>query len=437
MKTYARYKDSGISWIGEIPEHWEVIPLKRLFQGRKSGAWGDDERKNKSDRICLRIADFDMARLRLKKDAEFTVRNYTEDVISKCFLSNGDILVEKSGGGEKTPVGRAVIYDLKLIEPLFANFMDRLRCYETVNPIYAVYLWNLMYKKGAVWNYVKATTGIQNLDIAALLSFEQATLPPLAEQKSIAAYLDEKTEQINRLVAAKQKQIELLKEYKQSLIANAVTKGINPKVKMKDSGINWIGKVPEHWNIHFLFQKAKEHYISNQNVHHQNLLSLSYGRIIQKDINTTEGLLPESFDTYQIVEDGNIVLRLTDLQNDHKSLRVGYVTQEGIITSAYECLEVMSGYFPKYLYYQLHSFDIKKMFYGMGGGLRQNLNYNELKKIRIAVPPFEEQKAIVEYIENRVSSIDTQISSIEKQIANLNEYKQSLISDVVTGKVKV
>ena len=206
---------------------------------------------------------------------------------------------------------------------------------------------------------------------------------------------------------------------------------------MKDSGINWIGMVPEHWNIHFLFQKAKEHYISNQNVHHQNLLSLSYGRIIQKDINTTEGLLPESFDTYQIVEDGNIVLRLTDLQNDHKSLRVGYVTQEGIITSAYECLEVMSSYFPKYLYYQLHSFDIKKMFYGMGGGLRQNLNYNELKKIRIAVPPFEEQKAIVEYIENRVSSIDTQISSIEKQIANLNEYKQSLISDVVTGKVKV
>jgi type I restriction enzyme S subunit len=207
---------------------------------------------------------------------------------------------------------------------------------------------------------------------------------------------------------------------------------------MKDSGVSWIGKIPENWNVHFLFQKVREHFISNKEIHHQNLLSLSYGRIIQKDINKTDGLLPESFDTYQIVENGNVVLRLTDLQNDHKSLRVGYVTQEGIITSAYECLEVFDKSLDsKFFYYQLHSFDVKKMFYGMGGGLRQNISYNELRKIVIAHPPLSEQKEIVAYIEKKVSFIDSQIASIENQIANLNEYKQSLISDVVTGKVKV
>ena len=206
--------------------------------------------------------------------------------------------------------------------------------------------------------------------------------------------------------------------------------------RYKDSGISWIGDVPEHWDVRYLFQKVREHYISNKEVHHQNLLSLSYGRIIQKDINKTEGLLPESFDTYQIVENGNIVLRLTDLQNDHKSLRVGLVTQEGIITSAYECLEVFdNSLLPVYLYYQLHSFDIKKMFYGMGGGLRQNLNYNELKKIRMVVPPLPEQKAIAEYLDKKTAQINELVSAKQKQIELLKEYKQSVIANAVTGKL--
>ena len=422
MKTYARYKDSRISWIGKIPDYWDV---NYLFQ-RASSHYISNKGVHHQNLLSLSYGRI------IQKDI-----NKTDGLLPASFdtyqiVENGNIvlrLTDLQNDHKSLRVGYVTQ------EGIITSAYECL-CVAH-HSMFAKYLYYQLH----VFDLKKMFYGMggglrQNLNYDELKKI-RIIAPPIEEQKIIATYLDKKTEQVNGLVAAKQKQIELLKEYKQSFIANAVTKGINPKAKMKDSGINWIGMVPEHWNIHFLFQKAKEHYISNQNVHHQNLLSLSYGRIIQKDINTTEGLLPESFDTYQIVEDGNIVLRLTDLQNDHKSLRVGYVTQEGIITSAYECLEVMSSYFPKYLYYQLHSFDIKKMFYGMGGGLRQNLNYNELKKIRIAVPPFEEQKAIVEYIENRVSSIDTQISSIEKQIANLNEYKQSLISDVVTGKVRV
>lgn len=185
----------------------------------------------------------------------------------------------------------------------------------------------------------------------------------------------------------------------------------------KDSGIAWIGIIPRHWEVRSLSQMAKEHFISNKNIHNQNLLSLSYGKIVNKDINTTDGLLPASFDTYQIVEDGNIVLRLTDLQNDHRSLRVGLSTQKGIITSAYLALEVMTHVLPKYLYYLLHSTDIKKVFYSMGNGLRQSLNWAELRKLKCILPPFAEQQAIVDYLKAKTSKIEQYVAERERERA--------------------
>lgn len=185
----------------------------------------------------------------------------------------------------------------------------------------------------------------------------------------------------------------------------------------KDSGIAWIGIIPRHWEVRSLSQMAKEHFISNKNIHNQNLLSLSYGKIVNKDINTTDGLLPASFDTYQIIEDGNIVLRLTDLQNDHRSLRVGLSTQKGIITSAYLALEVMTHVLPKYLYYLLHSTDIKKVFYSMGNGLRQSLNWAELRKLKCILPPFAEQQAIVDYLKAKTSKIEQYVAERERERA--------------------
>ncbi len=200
----------------------------------------------------------------------------------------------------------------------------------------------------------------------------------------------------------------------------------------KDSGVKWIGEIPSHWEMRTLSQLAREHFISNKEIHHQNLLSLSYGRIINKDINKTDGLLPASFDTYQIIEEGNIILRLTDLQNDHKSLRVGLSTQEGIITSAYLCLEVSKGATPQYLYYLLHSADIKKLFYSMGNGIRQNLNWAELRKTNTNLPPLEEQQAIADYLKGKTSKIEQYIAQREKEVSLLDSLKQSEIANVVT-----
>ena len=202
--------------------------------------------------------------------------------------------------------------------------------------------------------------------------------------------------------------------------------------KYKDSGVKWIGEIPEHWEVKLLSQMATLHYLSNKDVHHQNLLSLSYGRIINKDINGVSGLLPASYDTYQIIEDGNIVLRLTDLQNDQKSLRVGLCTQEGIITSAYLALQPRVTVLPAFLYLLLHAADIMKVFYSMGNGLRQNLNWGELRKLSCVLPPLAEQRAIVSYLDGKVGQIDTYIAKQTQQIELLKELKQAVIANAVT-----
>ena len=283
-------------------------------------------------------------------------------------------------------------------------------------------------------------TGIregQNINYP-LLGRKFIPIPPLAEQEKIVSYLESKTLCIDAYVRERERELQLLNELKEAEIANVITRGLNPDVKMKDSGIPWIGIIPEHWEIRRLSQVSYEHFVSNKNIHHQNLLSLSYGRIIRKDINTTEGLLPASFDTYQVVEEGNIVLRLTDLQNDQKSLRVGLVKEEGIVTSAYICLGVLNdSIIPSYLYNTLHSYDIKKLFYSMGGGLRQNLNWQGLKKMDIPLPPIEEQYTIVAYIEGKCAKVNSLMAELEAEIEYLKEYKQKLIADCVTGQINV
>lgn len=202
---------------------------------------------------------------------------------------------------------------------------------------------------------------------------------------------------------------------------------------MKDSGIEWIGKIPATWKTHTLYQLVTQVKNKNSDLSEQNLLSLSYGKIKRKDINSNGGLLPESFNGYNIIEDGDIVLRLTDLQNDHTSLRVGRATERGIITSAYTTLRPINKGSSKYLYYLLHCFDIKKGFYGMGSGVRQGLNYDEVKELRVIMPSSStEQSAIAAYLDDQCAKIDTLIAEAKASIEEYKKWKASLIFEAVT-----
>lgn len=170
----------------------------------------------------------------------------------------------------------------------------------------------------------------------------------------------------------------------------------------------------------------------NSNLQEKNLLSLSYGKIKRKDIDSPDGLLPASFDGYNIIEDGDIVLRLTDLQNDHTSLRVGLATERGIITSAYTTLRPIDTSNSKYLYYLLHAFDLKKGFYGMGSGVRQGLNYAEVKELRVVLPGQDEQNAIVRFLDNQCGQIDSIIEEAKSSIEEYKKWRASIIFEAVT-----
>ena len=202
---------------------------------------------------------------------------------------------------------------------------------------------------------------------------------------------------------------------------------------MKNSGIEWIGEIPDDWEVVYLSSIFDEHKRKNKGMISNNLLSLSYGKIKRKDINTTDGLLPESFEGYNVINEGDIVLRLTDLQNDQRSLRTGIARETGIVTSAYvtiRCLKNLA--YPDYMHYYLNSFDTSKGFYGMGDGVRQGLSYDGIKKIEMLLPELSVQQKIAEFLDKKCAAVDKLIANQQGQIEKLKEYKQATITQAVT-----
>lgn len=202
--------------------------------------------------------------------------------------------------------------------------------------------------------------------------------------------------------------------------------------EMKDSGISWVGEIPKEWTIMPLYCFYSER--KNKNIFgaENNLLSLSYGKVIRKDINTSEGLLPSNYNGYNIVEAGDIIIRPTDLQNDKRSLRTGLSKERGIITSAYIALKPKNGINSRFYHYLLHTYDILKVFYNMGNGVRQGLNYDEFAKLMVYSPSDTEQQRIAEFLDRECGKIDGLKENIQSQIDTLEQYKRSIITEAVT-----
>ena len=206
--------------------------------------------------------------------------------------------------------------------------------------------------------------------------------------------------------------------------------------EMKDSGIAWIGAMPRAWKMNTIAQIFLQVKCKNTGLQEKNLLSLSYGKVKRKSIDTVEGLLPESFDGYNIIEKDDIVLRLTDLQNDHTSLRVGLAEERGIITSAYLTIRNRSNFCPKYFYYYLHSFDIAKGFYGMGAGVRQGLNWDGVKWLKILAPSVPEQERIAAFLDAECAEIDAVLEKTRASIEEYKKLKQAVITQAVTKGIR-
>ena len=426
-------KDSGISWLGEYPSDWELKKIKYCLQ----------ERVEKNNPVR------------------------TTEILSLTAKQGVIPYDQKEGGGNK-PKEDVSAYRLAYPGDIVMNSMNILsgsvglsQYFGCVSPVYYMLRpWKAI-EDVRYYNYIFQTTMFQRslfgLGNGILIKesgngklntirmripmdkFGGLFIPvaPIDEQKRIADFLDTKCAEIDALTADIQAQIDTLEQYKRSVITETVTKGLNPNAEMKDSGIEWVGEIPVHWPVHPVYSYYGERKNKNRLGKEDNLLSLSYGRVIRKDINTNDGLLPESFNTYNIVEAGDIIIRPTDLQNDKRSLRTGLVKEHGIITSAYIDLCPLKQVDSRYFHFLLHAYDVMKVFYNMGNGVRQGLNYSEFSRLMVFEPPYEEQVAMADYLETKVTEIDAIIERKKEQMAVLDAYKSSLIFEYVTGKKEV
>jgi hypothetical protein len=203
---------------------------------------------------------------------------------------------------------------------------------------------------------------------------------------------------------------------------------------VRSSGIEWVGEIPSSWEVRPFYSYVSEVFNPNHGLKEQNLLSLSYGSIVRRDINNTEGLTPASYEGYNIVEPGDIIFRFTDLQNDQKSLRSGLALERGIITSAYVTVRPTED--SSYFNYLMRAFDKAKVFYGIGGGIRQSMKFGDLKRLPIVTPPNSfERKKIADYLDAETMRIAELIRLKERSIALLDERRNALITAAVTGKI--
>lgn len=411
-------KDSGIEWIGDIPVSWKIIPNKYLMRKEK--------------KICPVYHGEDILSLTMKgvivRDLDAGGKMPTSfDGYQR--LEAGNLLMCLFDI-DVTPRCVGLIKQAGVSSPAYSQFVLR----KGADAAYYCYYYTMLDNDKTLLHLAK---NLRHSLTEDQLGAIPVIVPPIEEQQRIADFLDAKCAEIDALTADIQAQIDTLEQYKRSVITETVTKGLNPDAEMKDSGIEWVGEIPAHWLVHPVYYYYGERKNKNYLGKEDNLLSLSYGRVVRKDINTSDGLLPESFNTYNIVETGDIIIRPTDLQNDKRSLRTGLVKEHGIITSAYIDLCPIKQVDSRYFYFLLHAYDVMKVFYNMGNGVRQGLNYSEFSRLMVFEPPYEEQVAIADYLETKVIEVDAIIERKKEQMSVLNAYKRSLIFEYVTGKKEV
>lgn len=420
MKKYESYKDSGVGWIGEIPSHWSCVKVKHLLRERVDKSEdGIGEPLSMSQKYGL-------------------IPTSQMDVVPN--------LATSYVGAKRTRQGDMVLNKLKAHLGVFA-----LSAYDgLVSPDYAVYygtgradleyLEYLFKTPLYVSEFIKKTTGVaigfNRLYTDDLFSIP-AHYPPMQEQKRIVDYLKDKTLKIEQYVSARERERELLDSLKQSEIANVVTRGLNPNVRMKDSGIPWIGMIPEHWEIRRWGNAFIENKDINTNLENTDAFQFNYGSLVRKKRTYKAEEDAETYSKYMVLKPKDIVINGLNLNYDFVSQRVAISAENGIITSAYISMHPRKNVNAQYFCFLFKTMDAKKLFHGMGTGIRLTLSFAELKKQYIPIPPIEEQQAIVDYIEAKLSKIDSCMADLQAEIDYLKEFKQRLISDVVTGQICV
>lgn len=416
-----RMRDSGVEWIGDIPRDWDKLSIGQLFYQVKNKNSGLTE----SNLLSLSYGKIK------RRDINSGEGLLPESFEGYNIVEKNDIVLRMTDlQNDHTSLRQGIATERGIVTSAYITIRAR----NNINPRFAFYhFFAFDINKGYYGMGSGVRQGVNYNDIKKL----QIVAPDTEEQKKIANFLDSKIALIDQIIADTKRSIEELKAYKQSLITETVTKGLDSNVPMKDSGVEWIGEIPERWKNFLIGQLFKQVKDKNYGMVENNLLSLSYGKIKRRDITSGDGLLPASFEGYNIIEKDDIVLRMTDLQNDHTSLRQGLATERGIVTSAYITIRATQKLDSRFVYYQLFGFDNNKGYYGMGSGVRQGVTFNDIKKLSLVMPKFEEQKKIADFLDQKSVQVEKLIEKKQGIIAEYESYKKSLIYEYVTGKKQV
>ena len=420
MQTYGSYRDTGIDWLGAIPAEWDLKPGLVAFMENKRTNQGMKEKQ---------VLSLSYGSIVVKPKEKMTGL-VPESFETYQIVQPGDIIIRGTDlQNDKTSLRTGLAQHRGIITSAYICLKVR----EHFEPRYMHYYLHSLDTSKALYKFGSGLR--QNLSYEDFKRLPVIALPR-AQQKAIADFLDLKAIKIDEAIALEERQIELLNERKQIIIQQAVTKGLNPGAPMKDSGVDWIGDFPAHWEMlaqKHLF-KLKKKLVGPRSSEYE-LLSLTLRGIIKRDMENPEGKFPAEFDTYQEVAPGDFVFCHFDVEETPRT--VGLSGCAGMITGAYTVYSPVPECDPRYLLH-FHIFaDTGKKLRSLYKGLRNTLSKEVFGAFKIPIPPREEQEAIVSHIDRASAKIDALINIKRAQIAALSDYRTTLINSAVTGKIKV
>ena len=437
QKPYPEMKDSGFEWLGEVPLHWEVHRTKSLLSRNDSGVWGSDF--DDDGVIVLRSTEQTV-------NGEWNIsapakRRLTASEYKACRLKEGDLLVTKSSGSA-LHIGKTSIVtrDVADLDCCFSNFMQRLSTKDNTIPRFLWYVLNGELGRTQLNYYSDTTTGLANLNGEIIGSVTLAS-PPIIEQTTIVRFLDHADQRIRRYIRAKQKLVALLEEQKQAIIHQAVTGQIDvrtgqPYPSYKDSGVEWLGEVPSHWEVRrarYIFREIDRRSPDGSEQHLS--MSQSLG-LVPSHLVKNRTLVSENYAGGKLCRSGDLVLNRLKA---HLGV-FARAQQSGVISTDYTVLrpnrEAKTEYFEQVLRSPSCRGELRTRAKGIVEGFWR-LYTDDLYDIYLPLPTVDEQESIIRWVKSISMQAERNAALGDREVALLHEYRNRLIADVVTGKLDV
>lgn len=438
FRKYAEYKESGVEWLGEVPKHWEVSLLKRRYQVTLGKMLKSNQTSpNETEEFYLRAANIHW---RGVDTTDVKRMWFTPEEKNKLKLCKGDLLVSEGGD-----VGRSALWNDEIEGCYIQNSINRIRAREDADTRFLFY-WMSFIKHADYIDMICNKATIAHFTVEKVEA-TPCVYPPLEEQKKIAAFLDKETTKIDTLIDKQEQLIALLQEKRQAVISHAVTRGLNPNVRMKDSGIEWLGEVPEHWGV------TQIKYVAQINPSKSELKTIpldtpvtflpmeSIGETGRLDIRNSKPLSEVVSAGYTYLAENDVIIaKITPcFENGKGAVATGLLNGIAFATTEvvpFRCFRINN----QYLYFLLSSSPFRKIaegsMYGAGGQKRVSDTF--FANYKCCIPPMdEEQKQIAAFLDSETTKIDTLIEKCETAIELLKERRTALISAAVTGKIDV